>query len=68
MQKPTQYCKAIILQLKKKTKDSVLPMRGGLGSIPGQGTRIPYAMQCSPKKKKEMMNKNWKQEKENTKT
>ena len=25
---------------------------GGMGSIPGQGTKIPHAAKCRPKKKK----------------
>ena len=28
---------------------------GGVGSIPGQGTKIPHAMQCGQKKKREIM-------------
>ena len=27
---------------------------GGTGSIPGQGTKIPHAMQCNQKKKKKV--------------
>ena len=41
-------------------------MQGGLGSIPGQGIKVPYAMQRSQKHIYiyiYMMNKNWKQEK-----
>ena len=30
---------------------------GGLGSIPGQGTKIPNAVQCSKKKKKKTKTK-----------
>ena len=31
---------------------------GGTGSIPGRGTRIPCAVRCSPKKKKEELGRN----------
>ena len=38
--------------------DSVLPVQGGAGSIPGRGTRILHAMRCGQnvkkKKKKEL--------------
>ena len=65
--KPTQYCKAIILQLKinklKKIirgilwwfsggEDSKLSLQGAGSSIPGWGTRILQATRHSQKKKK----------------
>ena len=47
-QKPTQYCKAIILQLKinkvkKKKKRLCASNAGDMGLIPGWGTKIPNA-------------------------
>ena len=33
------------------------PTAGGVGSIPGQGTRIPHAVWCSQKGKKKGKNK-----------
>ena len=36
---------------------------GGIGSIPGQGTKILHAMQCSEKKKK--INKTKKKKRQN---
>ena len=29
---------------------------GGTGLIPGQGTKVPHGVQCSPKKKKKKRN------------
>ena len=31
---------------------TVLPLRGGTGSIPGQGTEMPHAARCGQEKKK----------------
>ena len=43
-QRPTQYCKAIALQFKNEREKKNLPCNAGdLGSIPGQGTKIPHA-------------------------
>ena len=49
--KLTQYCKSTILQKKIKTGTSVAVQwlrlcastAGGMGSIPGRGTKIPHA-------------------------
>ena len=39
------------------------PDAGGMGSIPGQGTKIPHAMQCGRKEKRKKKKKG---ERENT--
>ena len=41
---------------------------GDTGSIPGPGTKIPYAMQCSQKKKKEAIPKALKKKCEESRT
>ena len=33
------------------------PNAGGVGSVPGQGTKIPHATRCSQKEKKNKLNK-----------
>lgn len=37
-------------------QDFVYPLQGGMGSIPGQGTNIPYAVWCCQNKKKVQTN------------